>query len=136
VLFLNTCLTVRAHNANSHAGRGWEQLTTAALRAVAQRTGGKGVVFFVWGQPAQKTCKAVGIDEVRSLLPVASPRGSHAARPPQDKHLVLRSSHPSPLSAYRGFLGNAHFKRANDWLETRYGAGGGIDWTCIGGAQP
>ncbi|KAI0035066.1 uracil-DNA glycosylase-like protein [Vararia minispora EC-137] len=111
VLFLNACLTVRAHKANSHAGRGWEQLTTAALRAVAQREGSAGVVFFAWGLPAQRTCAAVGIDET--------------------KHLVLKSAHPSPLSAHRGFLGNDHFRRANDWLEARYGAGGGIDWTCI-----
>ena len=72
VLFLNTCLTVRAHKAHSHAKKGWEQLTTAALRAVARREGDEGVVFMAWGLPAQKTCAAVGIDEVRrqqSLLP-------------------------------------------------------------------
>ncbi|KAA1471281.1 uracil-DNA glycosylase [Dentipellis sp. KUC8613] len=111
VLFLNTALTVRAHKANSHAGKGWEQLTTAALRAVAAREGGRGVVFFAWGAPAQKTCKAVGIDEKR--------------------HLVLKSAHPSPLSAYRGFFGNGHFKRANEWLEEKYGPGEGIDWAAL-----
>ncbi|KAI0308785.1 uracil-DNA glycosylase-like protein [Amylostereum chailletii] len=111
VLFLNTCLTVRAHKANSHAKKGWEQFTTAALRAVAQRDNPNGVVFFAWGLPAQKTCKAVGIDET--------------------KHLVLRSAHPSPLSAYRGFFGNGHFKRANEWLEERYGPGGGINWAAL-----
>ncbi|KZV59155.1 DNA glycosylase, partial [Peniophora sp. CONT] len=113
VLFLNTCLTVRAHKAHSHAKRGWEELTTAALRAVAQRESNthKGVVFMAWGLPAQKTCAAVGIDE--------------------KKHLILKSAHPSPLSAYRGFFGNGHFKRANDWLEERYGDGGGVDWTTL-----
>ncbi|KAI0059103.1 uracil-DNA glycosylase [Artomyces pyxidatus] len=111
VLFLNSALTVRAHKANSHAKKGWEQLTTAALRAVAQRADGRGVVFFAWGLPAQKTCKAVGIDET--------------------KHLVLKSAHPSPLSAYRGFFGNGHFKRANEWLEEKYGPGEGIDWTAL-----
>ncbi|THH21107.1 hypothetical protein EW146_g379 [Bondarzewia mesenterica] len=71
VLFLNTCLTVRAHKAHSHAHKGWEELTTAALRAVACRKsegdGGRGVVFFAWGLAAQKTCAAVGIDEVSTI---------------------------------------------------------------------
>lgn len=64
VLFLNSSLTVRAHKANSHSKKGWEQLTTAALRAVAHREDAH-VVFLAWGAPAQATCKAVGIDEVR-----------------------------------------------------------------------
>ncbi|EIM90307.1 uracil-DNA glycosylase [Stereum hirsutum FP-91666 SS1] len=110
VLFLNSSLTVRAHKANSHSKKGWEQLTTAALRAVAHREDAR-VVFLAWGAPAQATCKAVGIDETR--------------------HLVLKSPHPSPLSAYRGFLGNEHFKKANEWLEEKYGRDGGIDWTAL-----
>ncbi|ETW85416.1 hypothetical protein HETIRDRAFT_470396 [Heterobasidion irregulare TC 32-1] len=117
VLFLNTCLTVRAHKAHSHARKGWEELTTAALRAVVHRKAAndddnnRGVVILAWGLSAQKTCLAVGIDE--------------------NKHLVLKSAHPSPLSAYRGFFGNAHFKQANTWLESRYGPGQGVDWTAL-----
>jgi uracil-DNA glycosylase len=65
VLFLNTCLSVRAHKANSHAKKGWEQFTIAALHAVINRPSAKGVVFLAWGSPAQKTCKVVGINEVR-----------------------------------------------------------------------
>lgn len=70
VLFLNTCLTVRAHKSHSHARKGWEELTTAALRAVVHRKAANddddnwGVVILAWGLPAQKTCLAVGIDEV------------------------------------------------------------------------
>ncbi|KAF8141233.1 uracil-DNA glycosylase [Boletus edulis] len=101
VLWLNTCLTVRAHNANSHAKKGWESFTDAVLNAVLDRANdtGRGVVFFAWGLPAQKTCERLRIDE--------------------KKHLVLRSAHPSPLSAHRGFLGNGHFKRANEWLQEK-----------------
>lgn len=115
VLWLNACLTVRAHNANSHSKKGWETFTAEVLRAVINRgekDGGenqKGVVFLVWGLPAQKTCKAIGIDET--------------------KHLVLKSAHPSPLSARKGFLGNEHFKKANEWLMEKYGEG--IDWTVL-----
>ncbi|KAL4065263.1 uracil-DNA glycosylase, partial [Scleroderma citrinum] len=109
VLWLNTCLTVRAHAANSHAKKGWESFTDAVIQAVLNREDGKGVVFFAWGLPAQKTCERLSIDE--------------------KKHLVLRSVHPSPLSAHRGFLGNGHFKRANEWLRERSGVG--IDWTVL-----
>ncbi|KAL9937218.1 hypothetical protein V8E36_003627 [Tilletia maclaganii] len=73
----------------------------------------KGVVFLVWGQPAAKTVAAAGITEKSPNV------------------LILRSPHPSPLSAHRGFLGNGHFKKANDWLETVYGPGGGIDWAAL-----
>ncbi|CAD6886834.1 unnamed protein product [Tilletia controversa] len=73
--------------------------------------GCKGVVFLVWGQPAAKTVAAAGITEKSPNV------------------LILRSPHPSPLSAHRGFLGNGHFKKANEWLETIYGPGGGIDWS-------
>ncbi|KAJ7915503.1 uracil-DNA glycosylase-like protein [Mycena leptocephala] len=108
VLFLNTSLTVRAHAAASHAGKGWEELTGAALRCVAARPAAQGVVFMAWGLPAQKALARVGVDEAA--------------------HLVLRSAHPSPLSAYRGFLGNGHFRAANEWLEARHGKEGCIDW--------
>lgn len=81
VLMLNTCLTVRAHEANSHAKKGWEQFTQKVIDVVnKQRT--KGVVFLAWGTPAQQRCKGIN----------------------GQKHLVLKSVHPSPLSAARGFV--------------------------------
>ncbi|KAG2138938.1 uracil-DNA glycosylase-like protein [Suillus clintonianus] len=110
VLWLNTCLTVRAHNANSHSKKGWETFTDAVIRAVLDRPDGRGVVFFAWGLPAQKLYDRLGIDE--------------------EKHLLLRSPHPSPLSAHRGFLGNGHFKKANEWLQNKHGEE--IDWASLG----
>ncbi|WVR08620.1 uracil-DNA glycosylase [Kwoniella sp. DSM 27419] len=154
VLLLNTSLTVRAHEAGSHANKGWDQFTAAVLKVVTSRlaasssggtpsifslaaaksgkeegkeeshggtelkqtahgpevVGGKGVVFMAWGAHAAKMC--AGVD--------------------QKKHLILKSAHPSPLSASRGFFGNNHFKKANDWLVQRYGPGGGIDWKAFG----
>jgi uracil-DNA glycosylase len=105
VLLLNTCLTVRAHEANSHANRGWERLTQKVIDTiVTKRT--KGVVFLAWGSPAQKRCAKI--------------TGA--------KHLVLKSVHPSPLSAHKGFMDCGHFRKANEWLEERYGADGVIDW--------
>lgn len=105
VLLLNTCLTVKAHEANSHANKGWEKFTQKVIDTVAaKRT--RGVVFLAWGNPAQQRCKAVN--------------GS--------KHLVLKSVHPSPLSASRGFFDCGHFKKANAWLRERYGPEGEIDW--------
>ncbi|KAF9265774.1 uracil-DNA glycosylase [Marasmius fiardii PR-910] len=111
VLWLNTALTVRAHKAGSHSGKGWESVTAGALKAVMTRKSSKGVVFMAWGLPAQKTCEKLGIDE--------------------SKHLVLKSAHPSPLSAHRGFFGNEHFKLTNEWLCEKYGEGAGIDWTVL-----
>ncbi|KAF8905453.1 uracil-DNA glycosylase-like protein [Gymnopilus junonius] len=113
VLWLNTSLTVRAHKAGSHARKGWETFTSQVIRAVIQREIGKqkGVVFMAWGLPAQKTFSSIGIDEKR--------------------HLLLKSAHPSPLSAHRGFLGNGHFKRANKWLAEKYGKDAVIDWTVL-----
>jgi uracil-DNA glycosylase len=107
VLLLNTCLTVRAHEANSHANRGWEKFTQKVIDTVAKyRT--KGVVFLAWGTPAGK--RVVKVDKVR--------------------HLVLTSVHPSPLSASRGFFTCGHFKKANVWLNERYGGKEGeIDWS-------
>ena len=81
VLMLNTCLTVRAHEANSHAGKGWERFTQKVIDTVAKKRT-KGVVFLAWGTPAQKRISAVNTT----------------------KHLVLKSVHPSPLSAHRGFV--------------------------------
>ncbi|KAG6379197.1 uracil-DNA glycosylase-like protein [Boletus reticuloceps] len=101
VLWLNACLTVRAHKANSHAKKGWESFTDAVLNGVLNHANdtGRGVVFFAWGLPAQKTCERLRIDEFKPMS------------------LNARSAHPSPLSAHRGFLGNGHFKRANEWLQ-------------------
>ncbi|KAF1808922.1 uracil-DNA glycosylase [Eremomyces bilateralis CBS 781.70] len=105
VLLLNTCLTVRAHDANSHAGRGWERFTQKVIDTVVKvRT--RGVVFLAWGNPAQKRCAGIS--------------GS--------KHLVLKSVHPSPLSASRGFFECGHFKKTNEWLRERYGEDGEINW--------
>ncbi|KAJ7702243.1 uracil-DNA glycosylase [Mycena rosella] len=109
VLWLNASLTVRAHAAASHSGKGWEEFTKQVLRCVERRD--RGVVFMAWGLPAQKTIDRIGVDEKR--------------------HLVLRSAHPSPLSAYRGFLGNSHFRLANEWLRENHGQEGVIDWEIL-----
>ena len=92
VLLLNATLTVRAHAAGSHQGHGWEEFTDAAVRKLA--TERSGLVFILWGSYAAR--KGEFIDRSR--------------------HLVLTSPHPSPLSASRGFFGNHHFSRANDYL--------------------
>lgn len=106
VLLLNTCLTVRAHEANSHANKGWEQFTQKVIDVVAKERR-KGVVFLAWGKPAQTRCKSIKSNS---------------------KHTVLESVHPSPLSAARGFFDCGHFKKANAWLKERYGEEGEIDW--------
>lgn len=93
VLLLNATLTVRASQSNSHAGRGWERFTDAAVKALSDAR--EHVVFMLWGNYAKK-------------------KGMHIDR---SKHLVLESAHPSPLSASAGFFGNGHFKRANEYLE-------------------
>lgn len=104
VLMLNTCLTVQAHNAGSHANKGWEAFTQKVIDTVAKvRT--RGVVFLAWGNPAQKRCSKIS-----------------------GKHLVLKAVHPSPLSAERGWFGCGHFKQANDFLEGRYGKEEIINW--------
>lgn len=95
VLLLNATLTVDAHKAGSHQGHGWEQLTDAAVRALSERR--DGLVFLLWGSYAAR-------------------KGSFIDR---SRHLVLSSAHPSPLSAYRGFFGNHHFSRANDYLRSQ-----------------
>ena len=90
---LNTVLTVRAHQANSHRGIGWEQFTDAAIRILDEED--RPIVFLLWGRPAQmKACM------------LHNPR-----------HLILEAPHPSPLSAYRGFFGCKHFSKANEFLK-------------------
>lgn len=102
VLLLNATLTVRAHQAGSHQNKGWEQFTDAVIHRLAEQK--EGLVFILWGSYAQR--KGDFID------------GS--------KHLVLKSVHPSPLSAHRGFFGNRHFSRANQYLQERGEVS--IDW--------
>lgn len=92
VLLLNTVLTVRAHQAFSHRGIGWESFTDAAIKALDNED--RPMVFMLWGRPAQQK---------KSMIT-------------NPKHLVIESAHPSPLSAYRGFLGSKPFSRANDFL--------------------
>lgn len=95
VLLLNATLTVQAHAAGSHQNRGWEQFTDAVIQKLANEK--QELVFMLWGSYAQK--KGAFIDSKR--------------------HLVLKSVHPSPLSAYRGFIGNNHFSMANAYLRTK-----------------
>lgn len=92
VLMLNTVLTVRAHQANSHRGKGWEEFTDAAIRALNKQD--RPIVFILWGRPAQMK---------RSMLD-------------NPKHLILEAPHPSPLSAYRGFFGSRPFSQTNSFL--------------------
>lgn len=94
VLLLNTVLTVRAHAANSHRGIGWEQFTDAAIRAVNDID--RPIVYLLWGRPAQMK---------KSMLN-------------NPKHLILEAPHPSPLSAYRGFMGCKHFSQTNEFLKS------------------
>lgn len=102
VLLLNAVLTVEDSNANAHQGKGWEQFTDRVIELVNEQS--DGAVFMLWGSYAQK--KGAKIDASR--------------------HLVLKSPHPSPLSAHRGFLGCQHFSKANVWLESQ--GRGAIDW--------
>ena len=95
VLLLNAILTVRAHHALSHENRGWEKFTDAAINALNRDR--ENLVFMLWGNYAQN--KGASIDTSR--------------------HLVLRTVHPSPLSASRGFFGCSHFSRCNEWLTAR-----------------
>ena len=93
VLMLNTVLTVRAHQANSHRGIGWEEFTDAAIRVLNAQD--RPIVYLLWGKPAQ------------SKIPMLT----------NPKHLVLEAPHPSPLSAYRGFFGCRHFSKTNEFLQ-------------------
>ena len=94
ILLLNTVLTVRAHAANSHKDKGWEQFTDGIIKKISELK--KNVVFILWGANA------------RSKKPLID----------QNKHCVLESAHPSPLSAYNGFFGCGHFMKANRYLIT------------------
>lgn len=102
VLLLNAVLTVRAHQANSHRGIGWEEFTDAAIRVLDEQD--RPLVFLLWGRPAQMK---------KAML--------HNPR-----HLILTASHPSPLSARNGFFGCRHFSQTNEFLE-RHGQSP-IDW--------
>lgn len=102
VLMLNTVLTVRAHMANSHRGKGWEEFTDAAIRALNKQD--RPLVFILWGRPAQTKEKMLD----------------------NPKHLILKAPHPSPLSAYNGFFGSKPFSRTNHFLEENGIAP--IDW--------
>lgn len=103
VLLLNSVLTVRKGEANSHKNRGWEKLTDAVISWISKNL--SGVVFLLWGSPAQK--KALMVD--------------------RSKHHLLKSVHPSPLSAYRGFLGCKHFSQCNQLLKQQ--GKDPVDWT-------
>lgn len=92
VLLLNTVLTVRAHQANSHRGIGWEKFTDAAIRILNEQD--RPIVYLLWGKPAQTK---------KNMLN-------------NPKHLILEAPHPSPLSAYRGFFGCQHFSKTNEFL--------------------
>lgn len=92
VLMLNTVLTVRAHQANSHQGKGWEKFTNAVIRAVNAQD--RPIVFILWGKPAQLK---------KNMLN-------------NPNHLVLEAPHPSPLSSYRGFFGSKPFSKTNNFL--------------------
>lgn len=92
VLLLNTILTVRAHSAMSHCKIGWQEFTDAAIRAVNEQD--RPIVYLLWGKSAREKAKMLN----------------------NPKHLVLETVHPSPLSAYRGFFGCGHFKKANEFL--------------------
>ena len=93
VLLLNTVMTVRAHKAFSHAHKGWEELTDAMIKALNKRK--KPLVFMLWGNPAKRKAEFI-----------TNPR-----------HLILKSAHPSPLSAYNGFFGSKPFSKANAFLK-------------------
>lgn len=92
VLLLNATLTVRAHQAGSHQGKGWEQFTDTVIDKLSNKR--ENLVFILWGSFAQR--KGENIDA--------------------NRHLILKSPHPSPLSAHRGFFGNKHFSKTNDYL--------------------
>ncbi len=102
VMLLNATLTVRAQQAGSHQKKGWEEFTDEVIRILA--TEKEHLVFMLWGSYAQN-------------------KGSMIS---SDNHLILQSPHPSPLSAYRGFLGNRHFSKANEYLK-KYGKSA-IQW--------
>jgi uracil-DNA glycosylase len=95
VLLLNNVLTVRAHQAASHSGIGWEQFTDAVIEVLNKQD--RPIVFMLWGKPAQNKAKSLN----------------------NPNHLILKSPHPSPLSAYRGFFGCKHFSKCNEFLVSK-----------------
>lgn len=95
VLLLNNVLTVEAHKAGSHRGKGWEMFTEATVKYLNSEC--PHLVFILWGRDARSK---------KNLIDA-------------NKHLILESAHPSPLSAYNGFFGNGHFRKANDFLKTQ-----------------
>ena len=102
VLLLNTVLTVRAHQANSHRGKGWEEFTDAAIEILNRQN--RPMVFILWGRPAQTKKRMLN----------------------NPNHLILEAPHPSPLSAYNGFFGSKPFSRTNRFLQENGEAP--IDW--------
>ncbi len=96
VLLLNATLTVEAHKAGSHQGKGWEQFTDEVIKIISQQK--ENIVFILWGNYAQQKSKLIEKN---------------------NDHLILKSVHPSPLSAYRGFFGNNHFILTNKFLEEK-----------------
>ncbi|WP_310441835.1 uracil-DNA glycosylase [Sulfurimonas sp.] len=104
VFLLNTVLTVRANEANSHKNRGWEIFTDSVIRLLSEQK--ENLVFILWGNPA----------------------GTKASLIDEKKHLILKSPHPSPLSSYRGFFGSKPFSKTNEFLKSK--AIHPIDW-CI-----
>ena len=105
VLLLNSVLTVEAHQAASHQGRGWEQFTDRIIEVLSEQR--EGLVFMLWGSYAQKKGKVID----------------------QSKHCILSAPHPSPLSAHRGFLGCQHFSLCNAYLKDQ--GEEGIDWLSV-----
>ena len=95
VLLLNNVLTVEAHKAGSHRNQGWEDFTLHCVEYLSEKQ--PHLVFLLWGRDARNKAKLIN----------------------KQKHLVLESAHPSPLSAYNGFFGNNHFRQCNDWLESQ-----------------
>jgi uracil-DNA glycosylase len=104
VLLLNASLTVRAGQASTHSQIGWQQFTDSIIKYIASNNQ---CVFMLWGAHAQKKASFI----------------------PKGKHLILKTVHPSPLSAYRGFIGCDHFKLCNEWLKNQ--GKEEIDWSCI-----
>lgn len=103
VLLLNTVLTVDAGDANSHRGLGWEKFTDDIIRTISDHH--EHVVFILWGKPAQTKTKLIDTN----------------------KHRIITSVHPSPLSAYRGFFGSRPYSQTNEYLESK--GRGAIDWS-------
>lgn len=105
VLLLNTVLTVRAHSANSHKGRGWEAFTDSIIKKISDKK--EHVVFLLWGGNARSK---------KNLID-------------KDRHLILECAHPSPLSAYNGFFGCGHFNKTNEYLKSN--GISPVDWSAL-----